>query len=414
MATTRERALNVPAFPTAETRTFVGPFLRFGGGTDPGSRHWRGSVLCLTRPPAPPPTAAAVDGRAVPGGADAARAGLPTGAVIPHNEEKAPNGSGTAAAAASTPGPAPVLILQDTGPGHGSAGRQEVQAQPLDTCLGWTAWRFDLQLPLVQWQRPVSYHLEAGKAGRGCLAAGKQRLLAGPSIWTTPPWAAPRRLRQLWNESHCKCSLANHPPPKRTCCPAQPAGHGATPAYTFWLPAQGQPMHWGEGRGCCAWLWWRGAQAACGALHAGRLHGHGPLSAHASPMLWTELRRWQHHPPCPLGTTQGTTAATVSPQTCRPRRRSGPTPPTCGAMYCCFTAPSRCTAWWAEVSSHAPTAGRPAPGLQHAQHAAPHQYRMRPAPFRAVSAPFCAVTLCPIQATARQHNDWNVTGLFTG
>ncbi len=172
MAASRERALNVPAYPAAETRTFVGPFLRFGGGTDPGSRHWRGSVLCLTRQPnapaagAPPPTAATADGVAVPGGADAARAGLPTGAVVPGNHEQFPPGSGAAVAAKGAAAPAPVLVLQDSGRGNGSAGRQELQAQPLDSCLGWTAWRFDIELPLLEWQRPVSYQVLAGKQAR--------------------------------------------------------------------------------------------------------------------------------------------------------------------------------------------------------------------------------------------------------
>lgn len=158
-----------PSQPPRPAR-FVGPFLRFGGGTGPGSRHWRGSVLCLTRLPAapaagaPPPTAATADGAAVPGGADAARSGLPTGAVNPPTREAALAGSGAAAAAAAAAGPPPVLVLEDAGQGHGGAGRQELQAQPLDSSLGWTAWRFDIQLALLEWQRPVNYRVTAGEA----------------------------------------------------------------------------------------------------------------------------------------------------------------------------------------------------------------------------------------------------------
>lgn len=64
---------------------------------------------------------------------------------------------------------------------------------------------------------------------------------------------------------------------------------------------------------------------------------------------------------------QGTTAATVSRLMFRLRRQSGPTPLTSGATFCCCTAPSHCTAWWAEVSAPVCRGGRgsPAPCAQH-------------------------------------------------
>ncbi|KAI7842923.1 hypothetical protein COHA_003432 [Chlorella ohadii] len=181
-------SLQKPHSPTAETRSFAGPWLRFGSGTGPqDGDQWRGSVLCLTRAHSRVAAAAAPGGGGStgPNGGTAypgfSPAGLAAGPATP-------TAGLTGAAAGTATAPRPVLLLRDarSGGGGGSSGtadRRLDQPSPLDSCEGWTAWRFELELSLTEWQRPVEY----------CLEAGGQ----------------------------------------------------STPTYTFWLPAVGQPMHWG-------------------------------------------------------------------------------------------------------------------------------------------------------------------------
>ncbi|KAI3436720.1 hypothetical protein D9Q98_006135 [Chlorella vulgaris] len=114
----------------------AGPFLRFQSGCGPGEEAWLGSVLILTS-----------------------------------------NGTTDPAAA-----PQPTLTLTDDNAGSAS-GTQELTPSKLDDCLGWVFWRFEIELQLAPWQRPVQYSVTAGDT--------------------------------------------------------------TTKTYSFWLPAVGQPMHWG-------------------------------------------------------------------------------------------------------------------------------------------------------------------------
>jgi hypothetical protein len=117
----------------------AGPFLRFQGGTGPGDTSWTGSILFLTR------------------------------------------GSGGTYGGAA-PAPQPALTLHDSHAGSGAAGKQELAATQLAGVLGWAFWRFELELQLAPWQRPLEYSVSVG----------------GTAVKT----------------------------------------------HTFWLPAVGQPMHW--------------------------------------------------------------------------------------------------------------------------------------------------------------------------
>lgn len=101
------------------------------------------------------------------------------------------SGNGAAAAAGASsppPGQSPTLHLIDSFRDANieiSAGeRSEAPATWLDTVGEWAFWRFELAFQLTPFQRAVQYRVEA------------------------------------------------------------PASGVATPTYTFWLPAEGQPMHW--------------------------------------------------------------------------------------------------------------------------------------------------------------------------
>ncbi|PRW44508.1 plasma membrane [Chlorella sorokiniana] len=179
-------ALQNPHSPAAERRTFAGPWLRFGSGTSPlDGTAWIGSVLCLTRGAGLAAAAAAPSSGAGSGGLNGgtAQAGYPPAGVAAVPTAASPGLTGAAASAGAAP--RPVLLLRDSRSGSGGDGGERRLDQPtaLDSCEGWTAWRFELELSLTEWQRPVDY----------CIQAGGQ----------------------------------------------------ATPTYTFWLPAVGQPMHWG-------------------------------------------------------------------------------------------------------------------------------------------------------------------------
>ena len=155
-------ALQNPHSPAAETRTFAGPWLRFGSGTGPlDGTEWCGSVLCLTRAHSPPAAPAAPShGSAGPNGGQRPFPAAGTAAG------PAAGSTGLAGAAAKAgAAPRPVLLLRDARSGSGSSGGQRRldQPTPLDGCEGWTAWRFDLELSLTEWQRPLDYHIEAGE-----------------------------------------------------------------------------------------------------------------------------------------------------------------------------------------------------------------------------------------------------------
>lgn len=142
----------------------AGPFLRFQSGTGPGDASWRGSVLFLTR---------------------------------------------AAASASAEAAPQPSLTLTDTNTGSGGGAVQSLTPTKLSECLGWVFWRFDIELQLVPWQRPVEYSVSAGElGGRACCLA-----------------ACPARTRL----SPVTAAFAGQEQPK---------------TFTFWLPAVGQPMHW--------------------------------------------------------------------------------------------------------------------------------------------------------------------------
>lgn len=146
----RIMAKQVPNSPAAETRAFAGPWLRFAGGTGPGEEDsWRASVLVATRATAGSPAAAAPASPLPPppAGADgvsaAAAAGGPAGT-----------------------GPEPTLVVHDSSGGGGGSAAPEARSQPvlLDSCEGWSVWRFDLALRLTDWQRPIQYRVESGAA----------------------------------------------------------------------------------------------------------------------------------------------------------------------------------------------------------------------------------------------------------
>ena len=83
-------------------------------------------------------------------------------------------------------GPQPLLTYEDPEDPQRSASStvKQVTAELLETVMGWSFWRFDLSLQLGPGQRPIKYSVSV------------------------------------------------------------PGGIDA-PAYTFWLPALGQPFHWG-------------------------------------------------------------------------------------------------------------------------------------------------------------------------
>lgn len=151
----------VPASKAAETRAFAGPWLRFQSGTGPqDSTRWTGSVLCLTRAQ---PQPAAGNGGAAGAAQAASQPGL-GGATA----------AGNVATASSLGAPQPTLVLTDRGAGGGSGGgERRLQPVQLDTCEGWVAWRFDLELHLADWQRAVQARLGGAAWGgrQGAVAA---------------------------------------------------------------------------------------------------------------------------------------------------------------------------------------------------------------------------------------------------
>jgi hypothetical protein len=56
-------------------------------------------------------------------------------------------------------------MLSDSGAADDGGQPQRLTPVQLDSCLGWTFWRFDLALQLSGWQRPVHYSIEAGGWG---------------------------------------------------------------------------------------------------------------------------------------------------------------------------------------------------------------------------------------------------------
>jgi hypothetical protein len=64
-------------------------------------------------------------------------------------------GGAAGASAAAAASPAPVLTYDD------GAGVKESEPQLLDAVLGWSFWRFDLELTLGPVERPVRYAVRA-------------------------------------------------------------------------------------------------------------------------------------------------------------------------------------------------------------------------------------------------------------
>lgn len=166
-------ALQQPNSPAAETRTFIGPFLRFGGGAGPGDPSWRGSVLVLTR------AAPADEGSPAGGGNEfspTGGVGSPTGSLsTPVADARPPVGDATqrnGVGARPSDAPTPSLTLDDSG-GGGGGGGQQLEPRALETCLGWTFWRFDLHLQLREWQRPVHYSVRSGATRRAVRGRGE-------------------------------------------------------------------------------------------------------------------------------------------------------------------------------------------------------------------------------------------------
>lgn len=153
------KSVELPWGRPAETRSFIGPFLRFQSGTGPGDNSWTGSVLCLNRSqpagpaaPTPAPPVAGLEG------ANGAANGA---AAAGHAAEAAALG---VAANAAVPQESPVLNFTDS---HGGAtgaggGEQRLTAVQLDSCEGWAFWRFELAFTLTEWQRSVTYTITAG------------------------------------------------------------------------------------------------------------------------------------------------------------------------------------------------------------------------------------------------------------
>lgn len=115
-----------------------------------------------------------------------------TASVLFLTKARVAGGGGTpvdGAAAASVDGPEPVLIFEDVENPERSASSapQQVRPELLESVMGWSFWRFDLSLHLGPGQRPIRYSVSV------------------PSSKDAPE---------------------------------------AT-TYTFWLPAFGQPYHWG-------------------------------------------------------------------------------------------------------------------------------------------------------------------------
>lgn len=209
-----EMALQNPHSPTAETRTFAGPWLRFGSGTGPlDGREWRGSVLCLTRASGQAVAAAAFGGTAAGPDGSAARPGFPAAGTVA-GPAAAGAGLAQAAAAGGTAAPRPVLLLRDARSGSGGGGELRLdQPTALDSCEGWTAWRFDLELSLTEWQRPVDYSVQAGVGCGNCIPrctlplAGSGASMAGQGEGA----AAARGLAGWVAEKASRHSMLQHP-----------------------------------------------------------------------------------------------------------------------------------------------------------------------------------------------------------
>ena len=130
---------------SAEAQGFAGPYLRYGGGTGgTDTTRWWGSVLFLTHSSGGSTTS---DARADAAAGDAAAAGPPP----------------------------PLLVLTDAT----HSGEHRPAAALLDTIEGWSFWRYDVELPLVAWQRPLTYQLQLD-AGRCVLRGQGQGLGCGP------------------------------------------------------------------------------------------------------------------------------------------------------------------------------------------------------------------------------------------
>lgn len=230
-------ALQNPHSPAAETRTFAGPWLRFGSGTGPlDGTEWRGSVLCLTRahspaaaPAAPSGGSSGPNGAARPGFLAAAGAG-PAAASA--------GLAGAAAGAAAAPRPA--LLLRDarSGGSGGSGKRRLDQPTPLDSCEGWTAWRFELELSLTEWQRPLDYHIEAG----GQLFCGQFAVASCQHCM-----GAKSALRRGKFSSACRGGRADAGR-ERSCVEGEQAQGGTVAA----LGNVGPPASDNQETGCCA------------------------------------------------------------------------------------------------------------------------------------------------------------------
>ncbi len=144
----------------AETSDFAGPYLRFNSGTGPGQEgQWTGSVLCLTREGG----GGRVDSAPVQVAVGNGPAGAP---ASPSSKSAARDAFGAHAhAAGHGGGQPPSLILTDVGSMDGGSQPRRLTPVELDRCLGWSFWRFDLDLQLSGWQRPVRYAIEAGWEG---------------------------------------------------------------------------------------------------------------------------------------------------------------------------------------------------------------------------------------------------------
>ncbi len=123
-----------PWTPPTPAMATAGPFLRYGNCLPGSPTAWTGSALFLTfSGDTTPVKAPAVD--------DSPTTTLPY-AVEAHTGDS----------------PAPVLTLEDrNAPGGAGERLRQISAEPLDSALGWTFWRFNLALELGLHEREIKY-----------------------------------------------------------------------------------------------------------------------------------------------------------------------------------------------------------------------------------------------------------------
>lgn len=167
----RLEGLGIPALPP-DAQAWAGPFLRY---QQVRRSRWSGSLLFLLKGSAAVPAQAAVPAEAAAAGASApaspAAAPAPPRLLLADSLEQA-RPSTPAEASAATAAAAGEGGSRPSSTGAPAATTPGPPALLLDTVLGYSFWRFDLEFPLGPHERAVSYAVEWGGGGGAAGGSG--------------------------------------------------------------------------------------------------------------------------------------------------------------------------------------------------------------------------------------------------